>query len=401
MTPEQLKTLTINAIAQSLGDGYMTQNDGSIAPLDDAKLIEVGKDIDDVVMGVENFTKSLMDQLTKIFIFSDAYKKDLPDLFVDSAEWGGFIETVNFNLADVIDDPMWNLIDGHSYATEEHTFYRPKVVAKIFNERKAVAVPWSIAREQVKTAFKNMGELNNFVSGLQVNVNNTIEVILETYAHMVVSGAIAISDKAINTSIHLVTEYNDETGETETDATKLLMDEKFLAWSSRRIKKARRNITKMTAAFNNGTVPTFTPATQDKLILLGDFADAIKFNLRADTFHDDQLGFGEFKTLAFWQGHYSAGDGETEDESSFTFENISTVSIAADSENKLGIGTKAVEIDNVVGLLYDKRGIGISPFMDKTTSQYTASADFTTYWRHLLMNYIVNSTFNMIALIMD
>lgn len=402
MKVEQLTSVTIDAIAQTLGSEYMTQDDGSIAALDNAKLVDVGKAIEDMENGVENFTKALLDQLAKMYIVSDKYKTDLPDIFVDSFEWGGFVEVVNFDLSTVIDDPMFNLIDGQSYAEEEHTFYKPSVHVKIFNERKAVALPWSIAREQAMSAFKGLDELNSFISGLQVNIDNTFNIILETYAHVLVSTAVAVSDKAINTSVHLVTEYNAETGETETDPTVLLQDEAFLAWVSRRIKDIRRNISKMTKSFNDGSVATFTPASQDKLILIGKFVDAIKFNLRADTYHENEVGFGDYDEIAFWQGHYTAGSEEPlVAESSFTFDDVTKIMVAADADEKLGIGKNAVTIENCVGLVYDKRGIGLCPYKTKITASYTASADFTTYWRHILLNYMLNTSFNMVALIMD
>lgn len=402
MTVEQIKTLTINAVAQTLGAGYLTQEDGTLAPLDDAALVDIGKSIEDMEHGVENFTKSLLDQLAKIYIVSDRYKTDLPDIFVDSFDWGGFVEVVNFDLSTVIDDPMFNLIDGQSYADEEHTFYKPSVHVKIFEERKAVALPWSIARDQAMSAFKSLDEMNSFISGLNVNVENTTDIILETYAHMLLSTAVAVSDKAINTSVHLITEYNAETGETETNPTALLQNEAFLAWASRRIKDIRRNIGKMTKAFNDGQVATFTPAGKDKLVLIGKFVDAVKFNLRADTYNENEVGFGEFDEIAFWQGHYTATTvEEVTTESSFTFDNVTQIQVKGDTNDKLGIGTSDVVIDNCIGLIYDKRGIGLCPYKTKITSSYTASADFTTYWKHLLLNYMLNTSFNMVALIMD
>lgn len=401
MNVESVKSLTIEAISQVLGADYMTaDDDGTIVPLDNAKLIDVGTDIEHMENGVENFTKALLDQLAKIYIVSDRYQTDLPDIFVDSFEWGGFIEVVNFDLSTVIDDPMFNLVDGQSYADEEHTFYRPSVNVKVFKERKSIALPWSVSRETAMSAFKSLDEMNSFISGLNVNIENTYNIILEAYAHILVSTAAAISDSVINTSVHLVTEYNADTGETETDANTLLQDEAFLAWMSRRIKDIRRNIGKMTASFNNGSCQTFTPAGKDKLILVGKVVDAIKFNLRADTYHEDLVGFGDYDEIAFWQGHYLAGTSPAPD-TDFTFDNVTTISIKGDSDDKLGLGKNDVTINNVVGLIYDKRGIGLCPYKTKITASYTASADFTTYWRHILLNYMINTSFNMVALVMD
>ena len=405
MTVEQLTSVTIEAVSQVLGADYMTADDGgTIQALDNAKLIDIGTDIEHMENGVENFTKSLIDQLARLYIISDRYTADLPDIFVDSFEWGGFIESVQFDLSTVINDPMFSLVDGQSYADEEHTFYKPSVNVKIFQERKAIALPWSVAREQVMSAFKSIDELNSFVSGIQVNVENTTDIILEMYTHVLLSTAVAISDKATKTSVHLVTEYNAETGETETDPTVLLQDQAFLSWASRRIKDIRRNIGKMTKSFNDGSVATFTPSGRDKLVMIGKFVDAIKFNLRADTYHEDLVGFGDYSEIAFWQGHYLEGDDQQSPaipDTDFTFNNVTLIDIAADSTEKLGIGKNEVKIENVVGLIYDRRAVGLCPYKTKVTASYTASADFTTYWKHLLLNYIVNSGFNMVALIMD
>ena len=75
--------------------------------------------------------------------------------------------------------------------------------------------------------------------------------------------------------------------------------------------------------------------------------------------------------------------------------------IGADAQNKLGIGTTAFAQSGIIGLVYDKRAIGLCPFKQKVTSNFTASADFWTQWHHCLCNYLINDNYNMVAFALD
>lgn len=387
-----IKDLTINAIAQSLGSDYLTQEDGTIAVLDNAKLIEVGHSISENENNVEKFTNSLINQLAKINFESREYQIDKPNIFVDSYDWGGFVENVQFRLADVIDDDMWNLVDGKSY--EDHIFYQPKIHVKLFNERKSITIPYSIARRQVMTAFKGLDEMNKFISGINVNVKNTINVILESYVHMLLTSAIAISDKALKNSIHLLTEYKEINPDSTLTSETALNDKDFLIFASKRIAETRNNMEKMSKIFNDGNVETFTPKSDNELVILNKFETALKFDVKANTYHDDKIGFGKYTTFTAWQSM-------VDDNNKLDFKTLSTVAIKGDTDNKLGIGTEDVTIPYVLGISYDKKGIGICPFDESVTSSYTGRADFWTYYNHLLVNYIVNSSYNMVAFIVD
>lgn len=390
---ETVKELTEKAVAQTLGSAYMTAEDGNIRPLESFRLADVGKDVLDSG-SVDSYVKSLLTQIGKLIIYSDKYKAELPSLFVDSFDWGGYIERVYFSPQDIVEDDMYALVDGKSY--DDHKFYKPNVSAKIFEEAKTLTCPISITRDAVAMAFTNMDEMNRFLSGIYTNVENTITLGMEAYAHMLVSCGIAVSIGATSTARHLATEYYGEGfDKTAHTLSKMLKDKDFLRYCLEQISLTKDRFKRYTTAFNNKSIPVFTNESQTRLALLSDFTTACKFNVSADTFNKEEIGIGSFDKISSWQAF---ADAEKVD---FDVTTNSTISISADAENKLGIGTGEFTKSGIIGILYDYRAMGICPQKTKVTSNYTASADFWNHYHHQLLNYILDPNFSMVAFVLD
>ncbi len=382
--------LTQNAVAQTLGDVYMGK-DGKLAPLTSFNLVDVGKDVIDSG-SVDSYVKALLTQMGKMIIESDVYKAELPSLFIDSFDWGGYIERVYFSPQELLKDDMYDLVDGKVY--EDHKFYRPNVSAKIFEEGKTISCPISITEDQIKMSFNSYDDLNRFLSGIYQNVQNTITLGLEAYAHMLISAGIAVTIGATGNTRHLATEFYGESGKTK-KITEMLKDGAFLKYCMEQIALVKDQMKRYTTAFNNASVPTFTTDNDLKVALLADFANSVKFNVTADTFHADEIGLGKFDKVTAWQAFSEVALRD------FDVETNSSISISADTNNKLGIGVEEFNVKGVIGIVYDYRAMGICPFRTKVTSNYTASADFWNQYHHQLVNYILDSNFNMVSFVLD
>ena len=108
------------------------------------------------------------------------------------------------------------------------------------------------------------------------------------------------------------------------------------------------------------------------------------------------MDFGEHKTMNWWQAVASTT------ESAGDIATTSAVKISADASNKLGIGTEAYSASNVIGFMFDRLAIGIAErTANKTTSSYTASADFWNMFTHVALNAWVDSSYSMVAFIVD
>ena len=381
--------LTKSAVAQSLGNEYM-EKVGDLSALDSYKLVDIGKDVLDGGT-VDSYVKSLLTQIGKLYIESREYVSELNSIYIDSFDWGGYLERVYFSPQDLVTDEMFNLVNGNSY--DDHKFYKPNVSAKIFEESKTIMCPISLTEDAVKMAFSSWDEMNKFLSGIQQNVRNTIDLGLDAYAHMLVSCAIAVSDKALNNSIHLLTEAKEKgIVSSETTSEQSLNNEAYLVYCLNRIRNIEKYMHRMTTAYNNGSVPM--QAKDVNKILLTDFVSSTKFNVRANTYNLDEVGIGSYDEVSAWQGI-------TDGTNNFDYSTNSKIMITADPTNKLGIGTEAVTLTNAIGLLFDRMALGICPYRSKVTSNYTAIADFWNEYHHMLVNYILDSNYSMVAFFND
>lgn len=389
--------LTQEAVAQTMGTDYMTDI-GDFSGVNSYKLIDIGKDVLDGGT-IDVYAKKLLGLLGKMVIDAKSYEgAGIDSIFVDGFDWGSFVERVYFTPQDLIEDDMWNLIDGKVYEND-HKFFAPKVGAKLFEEAKSITTPISIVEEQLRTAFTSWDQMNSFLSGIRTNVENTITLALQAYAHMLIGCGIAVSSEGTGTAVHLVTEAI-TAGILESDTTYATAryNEAFNIFCMERIKTIRDNMRIYSSAYNNGEIPTFTNDSDNKMILLTQFENGLKFQGKRQVYNLDQIGIGNYETTPMWQGMRETTDNVT---TNFTWDICSSVSINADASNKLGIGTSAVKVDNVAGIIFDHRAMGVCPYRRKVTSQYTASADFWNEFHHLLVNYILDTNFNIVAICMD
>lgn len=404
MKKVDLVDLTKNAIAQTMGAQYM-ESLGNFGALDSYKLADVGKTVTSENT-ISSLTSNLVSVIGKHVIDTRLYHTNLPSLYVESFDWGGYLQRTRYGLGDIMDDPMFNLVKGKDYSEIEHTYYMPDIHSKIYEEAKPIMTPISIHKETLKEAFLSWDKLNVFISGLLASIQNTINIALMVYEKMILSCAIAISDKKTNSAIHLISEAVNygiiEKINVGTESQPKLRNptyeevrhnEKFLLYCAERIGDTRTYFSEPSKAFNDGSVVTWSENT--KLILLKDFDSKIKFNLRRQTFNPEDIGFGKYDVIPSWQGIKDASH------NNFNPYITSAVALSADATNKLGIGKTTYGKSGVVALMFDEKAIGISLMRTKVTSSYTACADFWNEFHHQLVNYLIDSSYGIVAFICD
>lgn len=400
------------AAAQSSGVTWIL-SDGStvtgtdIAALDSFDLTDVGKNVVDPVTGTlvkataESFFNALISVISRIEVNERAYKGDLASLMVIDSEWGGFVERVAYELGDIITDPKWNLMANYTagvkdYAALEHTFFPLKPHAKVYDEAIPILTPVSHPVDQLKEAVRNEDEMRNLISGIRVATRNTVELALQSIRHMLVQCGIAVSIAGTQTAINLLAAYQTDTGDTSVTVSNWMNSQAFQSYAMQIIAETRDNMRTFNTAFNDGSIPTFTDDEYSKLIVLNKFDKICRFGVRADTYNEANRSLGKYETTTSWQG-FNAGSGATD----FDFDSVSKIMIAADANNKLGIGTAAFTQSGVVAILFDRYALGISPYKRKVTSSYTASADFLNEYHHTLVGTILDTAYPMVAFYID
>ena len=407
--------VTNSAIAQITarpdGNGDLTE----LSALTDTEIIDLGEKLNVVDGEITNgspadiFFKSLLSQVGKVVVDTRSYVAQLPSLFVDTHEWGLLTEMIKIDISDCMVDEMWNadgfipwnapesggvypgVEEGKRIAAIEFGCYKPAVRAKLYKKATGIMVALTKSREQLFTAFRSASEYESFVAGLLVSVQNTLALKAEVYGLMCVSVGIAKSVYNGNT-VNLLTEYLTLFPSSTVTAATCLQDADFLRYASMRIVNTRDNMKRYTAAYNNHETLTFSSPT--KLILLNQFANACKFNVRADTFHENLLSMGDFDKVASWQAVVSSVDSVP-----FSFGNASALSLTAAALSEIS-GTTVSDpavYSGIIGVLYDRQAMGVLIEKKKTTSQYSASRDTTNIFFHSLVQYIVNDDYPIVT----
>lgn len=398
---EDVLNATKSAVAQTMGTEYM-ESSGLLTATESFKIADVGRAIEDAGSS-ETYTNALISVLAKTVIVQKLYKRNIKSLYVDNFEWGGFVQRVYFDLANVITDNMYSLVNGKDYSEIEHTFYEPKVSAKLFAEGKDICIPISIVKDQLFESFKSWDALNSYISAIRMSITNTLNAVLYGYEKMLVSCGIAesVSSNALNNAVHLisdavkdgiVSQVNSENPTYEQIRSNDNEYRKFLTYCCEKIATVRSNMRDMSKAYNNGNVPTFCDA---EMLLISQFAKHIRFNARANTFNSNELAFGDYEEITSWQAIKKT------DGSAFDFNAVTSVDISADANNKLGIGTSEFKTSGVIGLAFDKMAMGICLEKIKMTSNYTACADFWNEFTHVLVNYLLDTNCNIVAFVLD
>lgn len=412
-----MKMVDVKAVSQAvlnqmIGAKYFPVTEGdepaavqNVEAVNSALLVDMGEVAAGSEAAADLAYKTMIDQLGKMVIESRSYVAQLPSLFVDPIEWGGFCEHVQVGLSDVYDDEMWNpdgFINyndegGKEYAQkmaeQEHAFYRPRVHAKIFKEAKAISVRLTTLKDQLFTAFKSLDEMNRFLSALYTSVENTLQLKAQAYALATVAAGIGRAF-ALGHGYDLRKLYNAETGSTIANSKAFRKSDEAMRWALGFMANTKDNFSQYSTAFNNAVEPVETPPGDVRTILLAKFANDAKFGVRANTFHEELIGIGDYERVTAWQGINTAGG------NSFNFGAVSRVMFTTDSAEKLGItlpeGSEAALLENIVGVMYDKYALGISLDKKKVTASYTAVNDSWNSFYHALVNYICNDNYNLV-----
>ena len=410
---QEVLDVTKAAISQLISKGYMTEEDGKIEALNDNVIVDLGEKVigdgtDTVASDI--FFKALLTQLGKIIIDTRAYQAQLPKLFVDPIEWGGFTEFVMTELSDVMIDEMWNpngfvkwgtmstdnppvdlgAAEGARIAAIEFGCYKPVVTSKVFKKSHGIMVPLTLASDQLFTAFKSLAEYTKFIGAQRVSVANTIQAKAEVYALMTVSMGAGVA-KYYGNEINLLKEYQFITGSTSVTASNALQNSDFLKYALSRIAETKDNMKRIGANFNDHDHVTFS--SEANLILLNKFANATKFNVRANTYHEELLGVGEFDKVAAWQAAISEDNATP-----YNFETASTIMLSKSASEEIGF-SKATTINGLIGILYDRYAMGITLDKKNATSQFSASRNTTNLFSHSLENSIVNPSYPIISFV--
>ena len=336
----------------------------AITAKDTGTLVSLGNQVLSSTQNKDAFYKALTDRIGRTVIAVRAYTPKARAVKRDEMDWGIIYQKISFKLNNASENGTWNATtQADPFAVEPQT----EAVETLFSKMGTYTYEDSIPDTQLFTAFTSAERMGAFISGIYVNMDNALKLAEDNLANLAVNTYIAgalIKGKATQKR-NLLKEYNTATGETLTVAN-CLRNADFLKFASREIKTVISNMEKFSVLYNSSTdIPRFTPS--DKLVveILGQFASATASYLESNTYHKELVALPMYEEVAYWQG-----SGE-----SFSFNDVSTISIVNESLATVGNETGTITQSGVIAFVHDVDAVASTIMNRRSNSIYNPRAE--------------------------
>lgn len=297
----------------------------------------------------------------------------------DNEASGAFNTDLYTNIADGQGDG-----DGAGSMWEQKL---PKVLERFFLSEAAWDKHYTTPLAQLQSAFNDEATFVAFMNAVMTEIENDVESTLESRNRALVADRIAGVYAQVNAAtptlgaecaVDLIKYFNDECGTTYTRA-EILQEHltEFMELFVAKIKIDSDRLEERSKLYHNPYTITedgvdynilrHTPKSMQKLMLFSEFITKAKTRVMPEIFNPDYLSLENYEGVTYWQ---SSKPG-------------SRMSIACKPALPEGAESSNVELDYVVGILFDKDAIqSINNFNGAYTTPVNARHLYTNTWLH-------------------
>lgn len=330
----------------------------NLTVVDEQGLISLGQTVLTTNGLADTWLNSLAQRIGRTIISFREYKSKYSDMVLDTMQWGNIVQKIKVSMPEATEDESYDLVDGES--VDMYKVAKPKVKQTFFTSETPYQFYVTVKRTQLEEAFTSELSMNGFIGAIYGEVQNAIELSLESLARNCINNFIGEKFKAEKT-INLLSLYNTETSKNLTSTT-CLHDKDFLAFCVSRIKLYSRYLENMSTKFNDGTQTRHTPKSLQYLRVLEDFESRLETVVQYQAFKDGYVKLENYHTTSFWQSL------DTPDQIN--------VKVASD-------GT-AIAKSGIVAIMYDRDALGLykKDSWNSTTPFNSAGGYYNTYYHH-------------------
>ena len=383
MTFEDASAILNNIRQQVTGEA-------SIAPVNTAEFVSVGTTL--LQSGYDPVLNAITQMVTKTIFSIRPYSRKFGGIKVDSEMWGSIVRKL------AVADKAWetneefDLVDGQSI--DHYRVSKPDVLELKFYGSEDFAKHYTVFKDQLNSAFNSVGEFSRFMTMIVQNVSDMIEQNFESIARMIIANYVGGKKVANNGVIHLLTEYNAETGLSLTNVTVFAPSNfgDFMKWVYARIATLTSLMTERSTEFQiNVTgkpITRHTPFEYQKVYLYAKLLNDMNARVLADTFHYDFIEYADVEAVNYWQ-------------SIETPMAIDVTPNYLDADGSIKTGAEQ-NITNLVGVIFDREALGYTVMNEwSATTPLNASGGYWNTFYHFLMKWWVDYSEKGIILLLD
>lgn len=393
LTVNQASTI-LNAIMKQANIG------GELATIDGSNFVSVGQTA--LKAGHDVILNAISQVLTRTIFSVRPYTPKFGNLFRTEQQFGNITRKLNIADSDFENGEFDLPADGT--AVDHYKIKRANVLQLNFYgmNNYELQAP-SIFRNQLDIAFSSPDELVQFWGMLTQNAYDMLAQAEENLARATVAnfigGKIAATTAGVETGnvIHLLTEYNTETGKelTATTVKDPTNYSAFMQWVYARVQSICSLMEERSEKFHTNVtgkaIKRHTPMARQKVYLLNPTMYNMDARVLADTYHDNFIKFADYQAVNFWQ------DIDKPDSIKVT-----PVYLKKDGTLEQVKSNAAIEQANIFGVVLDEETLGYT-FVNEWVgvTPLNAKGGYTNTFYHRTAKYWTDYTENGVVFLMD
>lgn len=346
----------------------MTGGQSTVQAVDTASFVSVGTTM--LNIGMESTLRALCNQIGRTLIAVRPYKARFSSVEADSMEYGLISQKISYFATDFDPTTYYNtdinperLVDGN--AVDMFTIKKQYPLQMFFTGFTTLQKDVTRFREQLKTAFRSEADFSAFYYGLAVEVNNDIESMKDANNRLVVNNFIGSVYNAGNSrmAVNLTAAFNAARGTNYTsEELRTSRLQEFLSFFVSFLKiqsdlmEERSELFHLTpeATDDNGNrlrLLRHTPRAMQRMMLYQPLITEAQAWVYPAIFGPGYLQFDNYEGVNYWQNiqHPSA---------------ISVVPSQFDVNTGAQVRGDPVQLEYVVGILYDRDALAVSYMQD-------------------------------------
>ena len=339
--------------------------------------------------GVEPILNTLVNMWSRTIFSVRPYCAKLKGLEMSADRFG----LMTRKLSPVVKDPgddaayLWPVAydasqspaTGDGQSVDMYAISKKQVLQTGFAGAAVYQEIFTIFKDQLDGAFQSPSEFMAFNEMQMADRSNSIESWKENVKRSLLANMI-LSLNAENQSgrvIHLITEYNADTGASLTSTTVFAPANfpSFVRWMVARFNTLARMMSERTAMFQTTIggkyVLRHTPAEDLRVYITGRFKDMMDTMALSVTFNDQYLKMADVEGINFWQAPASPASVTGKP----TYTNTSGVATTPGS---------ASTVSNIVGVMFDRDALGMASILEESAlTPYNVKG---RYWNNAYNN---------------
>lgn len=343
----------------------------AIAPANTEQFISVATTL--LQAGYDPLLSAITQMVSKSIFSIRPYSRKFAGIKMDSEQWGAIVRKLAVVDKDFDNDVRYELVDGQS--VDMYKVNKPEILQTNFYGMNTFDKGLSIFRDQLDNAMSGPNEFGRFMAMITQNISDMIEQCHESIARMTIANFIGGKVAAQSGVIHLLTEYNTETGSSET-ATSIMSPTvfgNFMKWMYARVATLTGLMTERSQEFQinvtGKAITRHTPYQDQKVYLYAPLLNGMKARVLADAFHPEFLEYADVEEVNYWQSIKSPMQ-----------INVEAAYMQADGT----IATaQAATIDKIAGVIFDREALGYT-----TVHRWSATSPFNIKGGYWNQNYV-------------